>query len=170
MKKMLLLILCTMVMLCRLQAQNTETHVAVLAGEVPLETLLTEAQKQSVTYLEITGGTLSDEDYAFLRDSLLEQLDTLDLRHAEIDTIPADALGEMNLYLILPEVIECIGDYAFTGECEVTGNFPFLGEYKNSPYDKPLMQASKDHPKLVNVEELCYFAVYSKDMFIGEKM
>ena len=98
-----------------------------------------------------------------MRDRLLEQLDTLDLRHAEIDTIPADALGEMNLYLILPEVIECIGDYAFTGECEVTGNFPYMGEYKNSPYDKPLMQASKDHPKLVNVEELCYFAVYSKD-------
>ena len=163
MKKMLLLILCTMVMLCWLQAQNAETHVTVYAGGAPLETLLTEAQKQSVTYLEITGGTLSDKDYVFLRDSLLEQLDTLDLRHAEIDTIPADALGEMNLYLILPEVIECIGDYAFTGECEVTGNFPYMGKYKNSPYDKPLMQASKDHPKLVDVEELCYFAVYSKD-------
>ena len=163
MEKMLLLILCTMIVLCRLQAQNAETHVTVYAGGAPLETLLTEAQKQSVTYLEITGGTLSDKDYAFLRDRLLEQLDTLDLRHAEIDTIPADALGEMNLYLILPEVIECIGDYAFTGECEVTGNFPYMGKYKNSPYDKPLMQASKDHPKLVNVEELCYFAVYSKD-------
>ena len=57
MKKILFSVLCTMIVLCRLQAQNAETHVAVLAGEVPLETLLTEMQKQSVTYLEITGGT-----------------------------------------------------------------------------------------------------------------
>ena len=64
MKKILFSLLCTMIVLCRLQAQNAETHVAVLAGEAPLETLLTEAQKQSVTYLEITGGTLSDKDYA----------------------------------------------------------------------------------------------------------
>ena len=163
MKKILFSVLCTMVMLCRLQAQNAETHVAVFAGEAPLETLLTEAQKQSVTYLEITGGTLSDKDYAFLRDSLLEQLDTLDLRHAEIDTIPADALGEMNLYLILPEVIECIGDYAFTGECEVTGNFPFLGEFKLAYRAKPDFIISSTNPKLSYVQNKTTALICSKD-------
>ena len=142
MKKILLVVLSVMLMPCGLQAQDTETHVTVHADETALETLLTEEQKQSVTHLTVTG-TLWDEDYAFLRGGLLEQLDTLDLREAEIDTIPAGALGEMNLYLILPEVIKCIGDY--------------------SPRHKPLMLASKDHPWLVNVEELCYFAVYSQN-------
>ena len=162
MKNTLLAILSAMLMPCGLQAQNTETHVTVHASEAALETLLTEEQKQSVTNLTVTG-TLLEEDYAFLRGGLLEQLDTLDLREAEIDTIPAGALGEMNLYLVLPEVIECIGDYAFTGECEVTGNFPYMSEYKNDPIYKPLMLASKDHPNLVNVEEFYHFAVYSKN-------
>ena len=162
MKKILLAVLSAMLLPCGLQAQDTETHVTVHAGETALETLFTEEQKQSVTHLTVTG-TLLEEDYAFLRSGLLEQLDTLDLREAEIDTIPAGALGEMNLYLILPKVIKCIGDYAFTGECEVTGNFPYISEYKNDPIYKPLMLASKDHPFLVNVEELCHFAVYSKN-------
>ena len=161
-KKILLAVLSAMLLPWGLQAQDTETHVTVHAGEAALETLLTEEQKQSVTNLTVTG-TLLEEDYAFLRGGLLEQLDTLDLREAEIDTIPAGALGEMNLYLILPEVIKCIGNYAFTGECEVTGNFPYMSEYKNDPIYKPLMLASKDHPRLVNVEELCYFAVYSQN-------
>ncbi|WP_415958640.1 hypothetical protein [Paraprevotella xylaniphila] len=127
-----------------------------------METLLTEEQKQTVKYLTVTG-TLLDEDYAFLRGGLLEQLDTLDLRDAEIDTIPAGALGAMELYLVLPKMIECIWDYAFKGVCEVTGNAPFLGEYKNDPYYKPLMQASKGHPNLMNIERDSYSAVYSQN-------
>ena len=162
MKRILLSALFVMAMLCRLQAQNAETHVTVHAGENTLETLLTEEQKQTVKYLTVTG-TLLDEDYAFLRGGLLEQLDTLDLRDAEIDTIPAGALGAMELYLVLPKMIECIWDYAFKGVCEVTGNAPFLGEYKNDPYYKPLMQASKGHPNLMNIERDSYSAVYSQN-------
>ena len=149
--------------LCMAQApESNGTHVTVHAGETALETLLTEEQKQSVKYLTVTG-TLLDEDYTFLRGGLLEQLDTLDLRDAEIDTIPAGALGAMELYLVLPKMIECIGDYAFKGVCEVTGKAPFLGEYKNNPYYKPLMQASKGHPNLMNIERDSYSAVYSQN-------
>ena len=146
MKRILLPALFIMAMLCRLQAQNTETHVTVHAGENALETLLTEEQKQSLKHLTVTG-TLLDEDYAFLRGGLLELLDTLDLRDAEIDTIPAGALGAMELYLVLPRMIECIGDYAFKGVGEVTGNFPFLGicEYENT---KPKFIITQNHPEL----------------------
>ena len=162
MKNTLLAILSAMLMPCGLQAQNTETHVTVHASEAALETLLTEEQKQSVTNLTVTG-TLLEEDYAFLRGGLLEQLDTLDLREAEIDTIPAGALGEMNLYLVLPEVIECIGDYAFTGECEVTGNFPFLGEFKLAYSAKPDFIISSTNPKLSYVQNKTTALICSKD-------
>lgn len=163
MKTLLIIWMCLCTGLCMAQAPKSDgTHVIVHTGEAALETLLTEAQKQSVKYLTVTG-TLLDEDYAFLRGGLLEQLDTLDLRDAEIDTIPVDALGKMELYLILPEVIKCIGDYAFTGKCEVTGNFPYMGEYKNDPYYKPLMQASKGHPNLMNIEGGSYSAIYSQN-------
>ena len=87
MKKILFSLLCTMIVLCRLQAQNAETHVTVYAGEAPLETLLTEAQKQSVKHLTIIG-TLQDMDYIFLRENLYPQLDTLDLREVNVDTLP----------------------------------------------------------------------------------
>ena len=162
MKRILLSALFVMAMLCRLQAQKAETHVTVHAGEAALETLLTEAQKQSVKYLTVTG-TLLDEDYAFLRSGLLEQLDTLDLRDAEIDTIPAGALGEMYLYLILPKVIECIGDYAFTGKCEVTGNFPFCGSFYGFYSSKPTFKASDDNYKLMNIVDERNSSIYSKD-------
>ncbi len=162
MKKILLSALFVMAMLCRLQAQNAETHATVHAGETALETLLTEEQKQSVTHLTVTG-TLLDEDYAFLRGGLLEQLDTLDLRDAEIDTIPAGALGEMYLYLILPKMIECIGDYAFRGECEVTGNFPFCGSFYGFYSSKPTFKASDDNCKLMNIVDERNSSIYSKD-------
>ena len=160
-KNILLAVLSVLLMPCGLQAQDIETHVTVHAGETALETLLTEKQKQSVTHLTVTG-TLLEEDYAFLRGGLLEQLDTLDLREAEIDTIPAGALDEMNLYLILPEVIECIKDYTFTGECEVTGNFPFLGSY-NGYKSRPSFKASDNNCKLMNIQDESNSSIYSKD-------
>ena len=161
MKRILLPALFIMAMLCRLQAQNTETHVTLHAGENALETLLTEEQKQSLKHLTVTG-TLLDEDYAFLRGGLLELLDTLDLRDAEIDTIPAGALGAMELYLVLPKMIECIGDYAFKGVCEVTGNFPFLGicEYENT---KPKFIITQNHPELFYVQNETTSLICSKD-------
>ena len=112
MEKMLLLILCTMIVLCRLQAQNAETHVTVYAGGSPLETLLTEAQKQSVKNLTIIG-TLQDMDYIFLRENLYPQLDTLDLREVNVDTLPNIRVEDYSpkpnynkVHLVLPMNIE----------------------------------------------------------------
>ena len=173
MKKILFSLLCTMIVLCRLQAQNAETHVTVLAGEAPLETLLTEAQKQSVTYLEITGGTLSDEDYAFLRDSLLEQLDTLDLRHAEIDTIPDHAFDRYlpeTLCFILPEDIQYVGNSAFSTinwyTLVITGNYPIFGERLETDINYIHIETSDDNKYCKNViqeNEYPYLSVYSRD-------
>lgn len=139
MEKMLLLILCTMIVLCRLQAQNAETHVTVYAGGSPLETLLTEAQKQSVKNLTIIG-TLQDMDYIFLRENLYPQLDTLDLREVNVDTLPNIRVEDYSpkpnynkVHLVLPMNIEYIGAnflYQFSRcySLEVTGNFPEFGE------------------------------------------
>ncbi len=69
MKRILLSALFVMAMLCRLQAQNAETHVTVHAGINALETVLTEEEKQTVKYLTVTG-TLLDADYTFLRERL----------------------------------------------------------------------------------------------------
>ena len=173
MKKMLFSVLCTMIALCRLQAQNAETHVAVYAGGAPLETLLTEAQKQSVTYLEITGGTLSDKDYAFLRDSLLEQLDTLDLRHAEIDTIPDHAFDRYlpeTLCFILPEDIQYVGNSTFSTTnwytLVITGNYPIFCGGLNTYINHIHIEASDYNKYCKNViqeNEYPYLSVYSRD-------
>ena len=77
MKTLLIIWMCLCTGLCMAQTSVGDgTHVTVHAGENALETLLTEEQKQSVTHLTVTG-TLLDEDYAFLRNELLNQLETL---------------------------------------------------------------------------------------------
>ena len=174
-KKILLAVLSAMLMPWGLQAQDTETHVTVHAGEAALETLLTEEQKQSVTNLTVTG-TLLEEDYAFLRDGLLEQLDTLDLRGAEIDTIPAHAFEEFNCYgskairIILPSKLKHVKDKAFccnTHRCvfEITGKYPTLGKdifTKDFIYAEPRMEASPDNEYCMMIEN----AIYSSDRTI----
>ena len=66
------------------------TTVTVHVDGSRLEDLLTDEQKAGVTNLKITGS-LAEEDYAYLRNSLFLQLDTLDLLDADIDTLPAHA-------------------------------------------------------------------------------
>ena len=168
-------ILFVLLLPCGLQAQDTEAHVTVHAGETALETLLTEEQKQSVTHLTVTG-TLRDEDYAFLRGGLLEQLDTLDLREAEIDTIPAHAFEEFNCYgskairIILPSKLKHVKDKAFccnTHRCvfELTGKYPTLGKdifTKDFIYAEPRMEASPDNEYCMMIEN----AIYSSDCTI----
>ena len=168
-------ILFVMLLPCGLQAQDIETHVTVHAGETALETLLTEKQKKSVTHLTVTG-TLRDEDYAFLRGGLLEQLDTLGLREAEIDTIPAHAFEEFNCYgskvirIILPLNLKHVKDKAFccnTHRCvfELTGKYPTLGKdifTKDFIYAEPRMEASPDNEYCMMIEN----AIYSSDRTI----
>ena len=115
MKTLLIIWMCLCTGLCMAQTSVGDgTHVTVHAGENPLETLLTEEQKQSVTHLTVTG-TLLDADYTFLRDRLYGQLDTLNLRAANIDTLPDIrtediwASSPKNMHLILPLNIDHIG-------------------------------------------------------------
>ena len=177
MKRILLSALFILAMLCKLQAQNAETHVTVHAGENALETLLTEEQKQSVKYLTVTG-TLLDEDYAFLRGGLLEQLDTLDLRNAEIDTIPDYAFGKRivstgAICLILPKNIEYVGKEVWSAfefcNLIVTGNYPCFEASSNVCYDYNVhIEASDENKYCTNIiqedeERNPYLSVYSKN-------
>jgi len=128
------------------QSQNRDT-LSVYAGVTPLSELLTEEQKNTVKVLNVTG-TLLDEDYAFLRTELLNRLQTLNLREAEIDTIPDKAFCTYGgteikdgLKYVLPEMLKYVGDSAFLGNSEylyhgnyskyelvITGNFPSIGK------------------------------------------
>lgn len=153
-------LLCLIPCLSWAQAEGVNSHVTVHVGENRLADLLTEEQQKGVSRLTITG-TLEQADYDFLRGGTLEKLDTLDLQDAYIDTIPAGALDGMELYLRLPQNIEYIGDYSFSGECEVTGKFPFRGVYKGDV--KPYFFAGKNNPELINIESDACSSVYSKD-------
>ena len=130
--------------LCMAQApESNGTHVTVHAGENALETLLTEEQKQSVKYLTVTG-TLLDADYTFLRERLYGQLDTLNLRAANIDTLPDIRTEDIwasspnKIHLVLPMNIEHIGanflsQFSKYYSLEVTEKFPTFGNSTRFP-------------------------------------
>ena len=59
-----------------------------------------------------------------------------------------DCTCGFNLNLENCKNIEYIGDYSFSGECEVTGKFPFRGLYKGDV--KPYFFAGKNNPELIN--------------------
>lgn len=113
-------------------AQEATVHVD---GQ-PLADLLTEEQCQTLNTLSITGK-LSAEDYAFMRGDRLKNIETLNLRNTDIDSIPAQAFKEWNkktqeFKLILPQTVEYIGDSAFFASdvdirIELTGKFPECG-------------------------------------------
>ena len=138
MKRTLLIAALLIAILPRAAAQEPDpTHITVNVGEERLESLLTDAQKQSVTHLTITG-TLQEEDYAYLRSGLLKQLEELNLRYADIDTIPAHAFHcdisshpESDHKIILPVELKHLSDYSLCidGNCcvELTGVYPTLG-------------------------------------------
>ena len=120
-----------------LQMSAQESVTVHVAGQ-SLESLLTEEQKQSVRSLTVTG-TLAEADYAYLRSGLLNQLDTLNLRRAEIDTIPTKAfyceLSDKKPIrrIILPEHLKHLADSSLWVkgdglELELTGEFPSNGK------------------------------------------
>lgn len=179
MKTLLIIWMCLCRGLCMAQTSVGDgTHVTVHAGENALETLLTEEQKQSVTHLTVTG-TLLDEDYAFVRGGLLEQLDTLDLRDAEIDTIPDYAFGERTvstgeICLILPKKIEYVGKEVWSafGFCNliVTGNYPCFEAARPDAcyYYNVCIEASAENKYCTNIiqeneERNTYLSIYSKN-------
>ena len=146
MKKMITFIALAFMALS-MTAQESTT-VTVHVDGIRLEDLLTDEQKAGVTNLRITGS-LAEEDYAYLRNSLFDRLDTLDLLDADIDTLPAHAFHctlhtpkENGRRVLLPKKlkhlsdyslsVECVGRYNVTGfECifELAGKYPTLGRF-----------------------------------------
>ena len=140
----------------------------------PLADLLTDEQKQHVNYLFITG-TLADEDYAFLRENNLPKLHELNLRKADIDTIPRKAFYRWEYVfeygvnyeysIVLPEQLEVIGDSAFNDvwgvldyDILLTGKFPKMG-FDIFPY------AKNKHFRIAEDNPYCKMedAIYSTD-------
>ena len=136
MKKIMFTLLALAAALPQAIAQEADsTRAIVNVDGQPLESLLTDAQKQAVKHLTVTG-TLADEDYAYLRSGLLAQLDTLDLRRADIDTIPKLAFycnPKDELSIILPEKLKHLSDSSLllTTFNQVTyiltGKYPSVG-------------------------------------------
>ena len=146
MKKMITFIALAFMALT-MTAQESAT-VTVHVDGTRLEDLLIDEQKAGVTNLKITGS-LAEEDYAYLRNSLFDRLDTLDLLDADIDTLPAHAFDcilqtpkENGRRVLLPKKlkhlsdyslsVECVGLYNVTGfECifELAGRYPSLGRF-----------------------------------------
>ena len=82
-------------------------------------------------------GKLTEEDYAFIRNNSLPKLKALNLREADIDTIPVKAFYnydkddyDKEYQITLPEELVYIGDSAFF-EANVSlvlaGRFPKRG-------------------------------------------
>ena len=142
MKRFLSYIVSAIIAVLPIVAQNDDTHISVNTGGRPLKSILTDEQKARVTHLTITG-TLTEDDFAYLRSSLLSQLEELNLRDADIDTIPAHAFhcelpfDVINEYkkIILPTSLTHLSDFAlsvYKGGAhitfELTGKFPTVGE------------------------------------------
>ena len=94
-------------------------------------------------YLTVTG-TLLDADYTFLRERLYGQLDTLNLRAANIDTLPDIRTEDIwasspnKIHLVLPMNIEHIGanflsQFSKYYSLEVTEKFPTFGNSTRFP-------------------------------------
>lgn len=113
-----------------------------------LEHLLTDSQKEKMVGLAIWGYPKTS-DFEYIRDSLLPQLEHLDLCHAVVDTIPERAfdttLPENNAtakYIVLPKTLTHLSDnalciYPNKVTYQVTGRFPSLGKNIYSHEGRP---------------------------------
>ena len=140
MKRLLVYAIAVIVSSQCLWAGSDGMKVSVHVDGSCLEDLLTDEQKAGVTNLKITGS-LAEEDYAYLRNSLFLQLDTLDLLDADIDTIPSNVFNWENVKgvldhpifrVVLPKTLRHLADYSLNmGDAsivfELTGPFPTLG-------------------------------------------
>ena len=113
-----------------------------------IEQLLTDSQKEKMVGLAICGYPQTS-DFEYIRDSLLPQLEHLDLCHAEVDTMPERAfdttLSENNAtakHIVLPKTLTHLRDnalciYANKVTYQVTGRFPSLGKNIYSHEGRP---------------------------------
>ena len=154
------------------------THVSVRAGGTALKNLLTDEQKAGVTHLTVTG-TLQEDDYAFLREELFKQLKELNLRDADIDTIPAHAFdfdyewSKEGKRVTLPLKLKYLSDYALAvgnEECVyvLSGDFPKLGndvfnthKWGVSIFNYISIELASDNKKLMKEESTGN--IYSSD-------
>lgn len=142
MKRIISSIIAAFIAALPILAQNDETHISIDTGGRPLESLLTDGQKATVTHLTITD-TLTEDDFAYMRKSLLSQLKELNLRDADIDTMPVHAFHcelpfhGINEYrkVVLPTSLTHLSDFALNVSeggahttFELTGRFPTVGE------------------------------------------
>jgi len=115
------------------EAQN---EITIHVDGRPLAELITTEQQEVLQTLNITGK-LTEEDYAFIRNNSLPKLKALNLREADIDTIPVKAFYnydkdnyDKEYQITLPEELVYIGDSAFF-EANVSlvlaGRFPKRG-------------------------------------------
>ncbi|MBO5881480.1 MAG: hypothetical protein J6Q57_07650, partial [Paraprevotella sp.] len=136
-----ILVLCA---ICGMRAQSDTVTVHV--DGTSLESLLEDYDKGSISYLSITGK-LSEDDYAFIRNNILKSLDVLDLKYAEIDSLPKNAFNCTLEYtsseyipktlIILPEMLEYVSDNAIALKSNrwksltfvITGQYPDFAEY-----------------------------------------
>ena len=183
MKRLLYLFALLNVLVLRAQTDSLTVHVD---GQ-PLAYLLTDEQKQNVNYLFITG-TLAEEDYAFLRGNSgnnLPKLHELNLRKADIDTIPKKAFyrwewehnwGNIHEFsVVLPEQLELIGDSAFNDECGLfdydiilTGKFPKIGFDILPLYHEKHFKVSKDNPFCTTEEAI--FSMDKKHLYFNHHL
>ena len=175
------------------QTEDTDMRVSVCVGEERLENLLTDEQKDNVTHLAITG-IMTEEDYAFIRSNRLKQIVELNLRDADIDTIPPHALdfiwNTASRYntIVLPICLKYLSDYSLSFDpynyggkqytYVFTGDYPKVGcniynsdliEYRDG--DKKYV-SSDDNPFLKNENGFLYSSdgtkLYLADNFCGE--
>ena len=139
MKHHIYILICFMFSFLQANAQARPDSVSVHAGQKPLVELLTDEQKETIKYLTVTGKLL-DEDYKYIRESLIVKLKELNLRDADIDTIPEKALEayygykeEEDITIILPERLKYLSDYSlctdnYKRRIVVTGKYPDVGK------------------------------------------
>lgn len=139
MKQLLYTLIALFAALQQAMAQEDNTHVTVNVDGTPLESLLTDEQKAQVTHLTITGK-LAEGDYAVLCELLANQLEELNLRDADIDTLPAHAFDCTLEYrreertVVLPESLVHLSDCALNiigSRCAflISGTYPSFGKY-----------------------------------------
>ena len=178
-KNIFIITICCIIagMTCSMQAnaQARPDSVSVHAGQKPLVELLTDEQKETIKYLTVTGKLL-DEDYKYIRESLIIKLKELNLRDADIDTIPEKALEayydykeEEDITIILPEKLKYLSDYSLCTDNEgrrivITGKYPDVGKFVfhsniSNGFNIPFVSISDDNPFLKEY----YGSIYSLD-------
>ncbi|MBO5880293.1 MAG: hypothetical protein J6Q57_01400 [Paraprevotella sp.] len=166
MKKLFISTILVLFAVCSVKAQQDTIKIHV--DGTSLESLLEDYDKGSISYLSITGK-LSEDDYAYFRGSLLQKLDVLDLKYAEIDSLPDNVFYSSQKttisQIILPRNLKYVGDkgfvYPLNASYVITGQFPQLG---NNMYYEPNgrigianLKISKDNIYCKEVEMLHKF-------------